>query len=200
MYQYFKGIITQIEPAYLVIEAGGIGYLLYVANPYRFMDSLNKEVVLYVYQHIGQDSQLLYGFKDYKEKELFLRLIKVSGIGPKSALAILANENHAGLIRAIESKDEKYLMQFPGVGKKTAGQLILDLKGKLGDLVSDDMEDLPDLPLSSENPALEEALQALEALGYSKRECTKVQKTLEKEEETSTDEYLRQALSLLTSF
>ncbi len=200
MYQYFKGIITQIEPAYLVIEAGGIGYLLYMANPYRFTDSLNKEVVLYAYQHIGQDSQLLYGFKDYKEKDLFLRLIKVSGIGPKSALAILANENHAGLIRAIESKDEKYLMQFPGVGKKTAGQLILDLKGKLGDLVSDEMEDLPDLPLASDNPALEEAMQALEALGYSKRECTKVQKTLEKEEETSTDEYLRQALSLLTSF
>lgn len=198
MYQYFKGIITQIEPAYLVIEAGGIGYLLYMANPYRFTDSIYQEVVLYTYQHIGQDSQLLYGFRDQKEKDLFLRLIKVSGIGPKSALAILANENHAGLIRAIEGKDEKYLMQFPGVGKKTAGQLILDLKGKLGDLVSDDMEDLPDLPISSRNPALDEALQALEALGYSKRECTRVQKILEEEDEKATDVYLRQALSLLT--
>lgn len=199
MYQYFKGIITQIEPAYLVIEVGGVGYLLYMANPYRFTDSITQEVVLYVYQHIGQDSQLLYGFRDHKEKDLFLRLIKVSGIGPKSALAILANENHTGLIRAIEGKDEKYLMQFPGVGKKTAGQLILDLKGKLGDLVSHDMEDLPDLSISSNNPALDEALQALEALGYSKRECTKVQKILEEEEEKPTDIYLRQALSLLTS-
>lgn len=200
MYEFFKGILVQIQPAYLVLDVQGVGYVLHVANPYRLSDQVGKEVTLYAYQHVSQDSVLLYGFLTSEEKQLFLRLIKVSGIGPKSALAILANGDHSGLIQAIESENHKYLMQFPGVGKKTAGQLILDLKGKLNELITHS----PDRSESSQattghNEALDEAIQALDALGYSKRECDKAYQEL-KDQDLSTDAYLRQALSLLTSY
>ncbi|MGC3438144.1 Holliday junction branch migration protein RuvA, partial [Enterococcus faecium] len=85
---------------------------------------------IYVHQVIREVAHLLYGFDSLEDKQLFLRLVSVSGIGPKSALAIMASEDHSGLIQAVESCDVTYLTKFPGVGKKTAQQMILDLKGK----------------------------------------------------------------------
>lgn len=194
MFEYINGVLSEITPAYVVLETNGVGFLIYMANPYRLTDYKDRDVRLYVYQEVRDDSQLLYGFRTADEKQLFLKLIKVSGIGAKSAMSILANDDHQGLIRAIESDDIKYLTQFPGVGKKTAGQLVLDLKGKLGEFALE-----PDIEKPvSDNQALSEAMQALDALGYSKKDITKVEKALAEDEETTTDAYLRKALSLLT--
>ncbi len=199
MFEYFRGLLTEIEPAYVVVDCQGVGYLLHMANPYRLANHHQQEVTVYAYQHMGQDKPVLYGFPSKDEKEFFLRLIKVSGIGPKSALAILAHDNHDGFIQAIENENVKYLTQFPGIGKKTAGQLILDLKGKLTDLLQGTV--VSDLSLfdRASNEELAEALQALEALGYTQKERDRVQKELEKEEPMTTDAYLRLGLSLLTS-
>ncbi|WP_313467394.1 Holliday junction branch migration protein RuvA [Carnobacterium sp.] len=201
MYEYIKGTVTFVGPAYVVIEANSIGYLLYMANPFRFSNKLNKEVTIYVHQAVREDAITLYGFKDYNEKQLYLKLISVSGIGPKSGLAILANDDHAGLIQAIESEDVSYLTKFPGVGKKTASQIILDLKGKLDELevVSTSAEGSvqQELPLSTNHGPVNEAIEALAALGYSAREIKKIEPDIRKLNKETTDAYLREALRLL---
>lgn len=200
MYEYIKGMLTYVSPAYVVVENQGIGYQIYAANPYRFSTQLNEEVTIYLHQAVREDDMTLYGFKNLNEKKLYLKLLNVSGIGPKSGLAILANEDHAGLVHAIENNDANYLTKFPGVGKKTASQIVLDLKGKLGDL---DIEwaDLQGTALSlgeeNENVHIQEALEALTVLGYSAREVKKVAGELEKIERDSTDAYLREGLKLL---
>ncbi len=105
---------------------------------------------------------------------MFLNLISVSGIGPKSALAIIANEKSQGLITAVENGDVNYLTKFPGVGKKTAQQMILDLKGKVAELVGEEAI----VPLSVATPALDEAMEALKALGYSEKGSQESRKTI----------------------
>ena len=128
-----------------------------------------------------------------------MQLINVSGIGPKSALAILANPDHEGLINAIANDDVKYLTKFPGIGKKTASQICLDLKDKIERLTPSEANLLkPLLPEGEDgNEALQDALEALTALGYKEREVKRIKKELAKEAETSTEEYLRHALRLL---
>lgn len=198
MYEYIKGTIASIHPSYLVVENSGIGYHLLMANPFRFTDYQGKEATIYIYQNVSQDDINLFGFKNREEKELFLKLIGVSGIGPKSALAILANEDHVGLIMAIENDDTTFLQKFPGVGKKTAAQIVLDLKGKLSELTLESYDGSKRVSIEEQknsNPALEEAIAALYALGYGQREVNKVRKPLEDLQETTTDAYIREALS-----
>ncbi len=190
MYEYIIGKVTDIFPAYIVVETHGIGYQVAFGNPYAFSGKLNQEVKIYLHQVIREDAHSLYGFSTLEGKQLFLKLISVSGIGPKSALAIMANEDHAGLITAVENGDVTYLTKFPGVGKKTAQQMILDLKGKVAELVGEE----PTAPVTVANTALDEAMAALKALGYSEKEIKKAEKYLTTK---STDEYLREALKLM---
>lgn len=200
MYEYIIGKLVDLQPSYLVLEAHGIGYHILMANPFRMTSDLNNEVKLYIYQNVTQDNISLFGFSSLNEKNLFLKLINVSGIGPKSALGILANDDHAGLIRAIENEDAKFLQRFPGVGKKTASQIILDLKGKLQELSPElfgESSTEGTEESSKHGPALSDALEALEALGYNKREVKKVERTLEELEPMTTDAYIREALRLL---
>ncbi|AFM69787.1 Holliday junction branch migration protein RuvA [Enterococcus hirae] len=197
MYEYFTGVVTFINPYYLVIETNGIGYQIALGNPYRYSSKLNKEIKLYVHQVIREDAHLLYGFDSLEEKQLFLRLVSVSGIGPKSALAIMASDDHSGLIQAVETGDVTYLTKFPGVGKKTAQQMILDLKGKFGELSIDTPFNLFDESTAQDATALSEAMEALSALGYSDKEVKRVEKQLKEVENLTTDEYLRQALKLM---
>lgn len=202
MYEYIKGIVTFVSPYYIVIETNGIGYQIAVANPFRHSADFNKETTMYLYQAVREDSLTLYGFTNLEEKQLFIKLISVSGIGPKSALAIMAGDDHGGLVNAIESEDFKYLTKFPGVGKKTAQQMILDLKGKLDDLVMSElaveaMAVAEQSQVTSQNKPLEEALEALSALGYSERELKRITADLELIQAETTDSYLRHGLKLL---
>lgn len=199
MYEYLTGLVTMVEPRYIVIDVNGIGYQLLVANPYRYHVDLKKVVKVFVYQAVRDDNISLFGFNDQDEKNLFLQLINVSGIGPKSALAILANPDHEGLINAIANDDVKYLTKFPGIGKKTASQICLDLKDKISNLTANETDLLKPLSVTetSVNRDLNDALEALTALGYKEREVKRIKKELEKEEPVSTEEYLRHALRLL---
>ncbi|GAA3016158.1 Holliday junction branch migration protein RuvA [Tetragenococcus solitarius] len=194
MYEYIIGKLTEIHPAYIVVENNGIGYRIAAGNPYQYSSQVNQKVKIFVHQVIREDAHTLYGFNTLEEKNLFLRLISVSGIGPKSGLAIMANEDHEGLITAIESSNITFLTKFPGVGKKTAQQLILDLQGKLGELPA---ENQTAVQASADNPALEESMEALQALGYTDKEIKKVYKVLTQEEAMTTDEYLRMALKVM---
>ena len=198
MYEYIIGKIVKITPRYLVLECNGIGYLIYVANPFRYQVDQVAEQKIYVHQAVREQEMTLYGFYDEAEKQLFLKLLNVSGIGPKSALAILASEDHSGLINAIEQEDDGYLTNFPGIGKKTAKQIILDLKGKLNDLDQTKLIGQQGIELTTtEQPYLQEAIEALSALGYTKTEIKRVAKKLETYTGDSTDAYLRQGLRLI---
>ncbi|MFK8248369.1 Holliday junction branch migration protein RuvA [Leuconostoc mesenteroides] len=194
MYEYINGLITNITPSYIVIASrSGVGYRLYSANPYRFEENVESHV--YVQQIVRENDIRLYGFIDADEKALFNKLLNVSGIGPKSALAILANGDAEGLISAVENDNVAYLTQFPGVGKKTAQQIVLDLKGKLDELSSKTgMVDSSSNPEQSQ--ALDDALEALLALGYTAKDVKAVAQIIGRNSDT-TDGYIRSALKLL---
>ncbi|WP_313234927.1 Holliday junction branch migration protein RuvA [Sporosarcina ureae] len=197
MYDYIKGYVTRVTPEYVVLEQSGIGWQVMTPNPFAF--HVTEEVQqVFTYLHVREDTQLLIGFKTLEQRELFRKLITVSGIGPKGALAILANGLPSQVVSAIEREDEGFLVQFPGVGKKTARQMILDLKGKLHDLFTEiDLPDSEDTLLTlAESDELDEAMLALTALGYSDRELKKVKPKLENEE-LDTEGYMRLALKLL---
>ncbi|EGS39001.1 Holliday junction DNA helicase RuvA [Limosilactobacillus oris F0423] len=195
MYEYLTGTISIVAPQYIVVDVQGVGYKLLVANPYCFHEDSAKAVRVFVYQAVRDDDISLFGFSDQAEKRLFMQLINVSGIGPKSALAILANPDHQGLVDAIANNNIGYLTKFPGIGKKTASQIVLDLKDKLAAATAGSLFDQQPVSAAT-NPALADALAALKALGYKEREVKKIGKQLG-EEQQSTDEYLRQALRLL---
>ena len=199
MYEYIRGTVQEVTPSYLVLDNQGIGYHIFIANPFRLATLKQKEATVYIYQGVTQDSIRLYGFINKEEKELFLKLIGVSGIGPKSGLAILAAEDHVGLVNAIENNDTKYLQKFPGVGKKTAAQIVLDLQGKLSELSPEVKEAFggDSTQIESRNTELAEALEALSVLGYPQRDIKKVTPILEKLEHTSADDYIREALKQL---
>ena len=130
MYDYIKGKLTKITAKYIVIEARGLGYIVNVANPYSFSDLMNQDIQVYLHQVIREDAQLLFGFHTEDEKAVFLNLISVSGIGPTTALAIIAVDDNEGLVNAIDTSDIKYLMKFPKIGKKTAQQMAKFLRPK----------------------------------------------------------------------
>lgn len=200
MYAYIKGTLSQLFPTHVVVETCGIGYEIQTPNSYRFQKYLEKEVQIYTSLIVREDAQLLYGFINEEEKEMFLSLIKVTGIGPKSALAILASSTPHEVKLAIENENDAYLTQFPGIGKKTARQIVLDLKGKVT-ITEENSDDLLQTQVNGkeQNQIISEALLALQALGYSKRELTKVEKSLNKHNVNSVDEAVKIGLQTLVS-
>ncbi|WP_139125171.1 Holliday junction branch migration protein RuvA [Bacillus solimangrovi] len=200
MIAFVTGTVEFVSPEAVIIDHNGMGYEVYCPNPFVFQSKLNERVKVYTYQYVREDTLALYGFETREEKALFNKLLNVSGIGPKGALAILASGEPHGVVQAIEQEDDKYLTKFPGVGKKTARQMILDLKGKLDDLFPDALPNLfnPEQKqsLTHSSEQLEEALEALKVLGYSERELKKVVPKLA-EKEQSTDQYVKDALRLL---
>lgn len=200
MYEYLHGTIAAVYPDHVVVDVNGVGYLVNTANPYRYAVGTTP-VTIYVYQAVSDSAQTLYGFVDFAEKQLFLKLINVNGIGPKSALAILANPDHQGLMLAIKTNDVSFLTKFPGIGKKTAGQIVLDLQNKLDDLAPTDEGTLftPEVaPNTGDNPQLDDAIAALTALGYKATAVKKITPKLRQFAGQSTNDYLSEGLRLLT--
>jgi Holliday junction DNA helicase RuvA len=179
MYSYIKGILTNIESNYIVLENNDIGYLIYTSNPYSY--NINEEYKIYVYQNVKEDELSLYGFKTKDERDLFLKLIDVKGLGPKMALGIIAG-NTNDVVSAIERGDINYLKKFPKIGDKVARQIVLDLKGKL--VESEETKKI-------EN---EELVEALEALGYKKADIKKVLPNIKEEK---IENQIKEALKLL---
>jgi len=181
MYAYIKGIISDIESNYIVLDNNGAGYFIYTPNPYSF--ELNNEYKVYVYQHVREDNVSLFGFKTKEEKDLFLKLIEVKGLGPKMTLPILATGSISGIIDAIERENIIYLKKFPKIGDKVARQIILDLKGKLTDTVI----------VSSSSS--EELVEVLKGLGYKNTDIMRIIPNINKEE--TIENQVKESLKLL---
>ena len=180
MYAYLNGIIKDIESNYIVLDINGIGYLIYVANPYYYQ--IENSYKVYTYTHIREDEFSLYGFKSKEELDLFLKLISVKGLGPKMALPILATGSIEGIMDAIDRENILYLKKFPKIGDKVARQIILDLKGKLAKTVTN-------------NNINEELTEALLALGYKNNDIKKVVASIDSN--LTIENQIKEALKLM---
>lgn len=174
MFGYIKGKITKLTPKCIILENASIGYQIIVPNPYNF--KIGDEVTIYTYLHVREDLIELYGFKSEDQKDLFLKLISVSGIGPKSALSMLATGSVNEIVSAIEARNDVYLKKFPGIGAKASQQIILDLRGKLN-FQTDQLVNL------ESDSKLNDVVEALVALGYSKKDAEKVTSQLDSTKE-----------------
>lgn len=186
MIAFVNGIVKIIRYDRVVLDVHGVGYEVYLAN--ALSQKMNEELFLYTYQHVREDAILLFGFIKEEDYEVFMRLINVKGIGPKTAQTMLSVCSGKEMIEAIENDDIKRLKSLPGIGAKTAGQIVLDLKGKFVSLETSDS------PVS--NPVWTQVQDALLSLGYKTNQLTKIKKEFENTE-LGEDEMLRQALILL---
>lgn len=184
MYNYILGNITDIESTYIVLESSGIGYQIFTPNPYSF--DIGTTYKVYVYQVIREDENSLYGFKTKEEKEMFLKLISVKGLGPKMALPILATGSISGIVDAIERENILYLKKFPKIGDKVAKQIILDLKGKIS---------ITGVEVDHSVNSYEELIEVLKGLGYKEKEIKTV--VVKVDQNLTIEEQVKEALKLL---
>lgn len=199
MYEYIRGQFQGINKDYVVIELNNIGYKIFTSgNTISNMPKVSEEVLLYLEQIVREDFIGLYGFTTREELEMFKLLLSINGVGAKAALSLLSISTVNNLKYAIMMGDEKHITRAPGIGKKTAQRIILELKDKLkpNDLVSEEgqlIEGIDDNIDYSFN--INETLSALVALGYTEKEA---QKALEKIDKTlSLENMIKESLKLL---
>ncbi len=186
MIAFIKGKVHSFTLDWVILDCGNIGYKIYFAHPEKL--KLNEEVLLYTYQYIREDEHSLFGFLSQSDFDLFTKLISVKGVGCKTANSIFASSNSDRLVQAIEVSDIDFLKKLPGIGAKTASQIILDLKGKL---VSEHKED------SRLSKSLLDTFDALKSLGYKQSELNPLIKQLENSVDQSTDALLKLSLQIL---
>ena len=184
MIGFVRGIIHAFGLDWVLIDVNGVGYRISFYHPERL--SRGEEITIYTYQNVREDEISLFGFLSLEEYDLFIKLISVKGLGPKTASSILAKASVETIVSAIQEGDVDFIQRMPGIGKKTASQIILDLKGKL--VVTGET--------AEENEALSDVSDALKAFGYKPQEIRPVLKKLSGEK-GSSDELIKKALAML---
>ena len=174
MFDYITGAVSEIGQNSLIVDVSGIGFLVNTSLKTISDTSVGKQVRLYITEAIGETNFDLYGFTDKKERHFFDLLISISGVGPKAAISLLSSMNTDALIMAIINDDSKSLTSAPGIGKKIAQRIILELRDKMGTVVPDSVNSGSSGDLISSNQpagsAVSDALAALAMLGYSTSE------------------------------
>ena len=196
MIGYLQGKVTYLLADHAFLEVQGVGYRLFISDATRRELRLNEEARLFTYLSVREDALQLYGFATQREYDTFQLLISVSGIGPKVALGILSHITLDGLCRAIQNKQTTILTKLPGIGKKSAERLVLELKDKVS-YAGDEEEELV---LVSEDEVADdkiaEAQAALVSLGYTQAEITPALKKAAKGKDTA--EIIKLALNFLS--
>jgi len=194
MIAHLNGILFYKQPGQAIVNAGGVGYDVVVSVPtFTALPAEGKEVSLFIYTQVAEGVLALYGFLERNEKKLFERLIKVSGVGPKLAITILSGLSPERTVSAIRAQDHATLTRIPGVGKKLAERLVVELKDKL-----DDMAAAP-VPVAG-GPAAEDAVSALVNLGYQRASAQKAIETVIQKNEAAAkdfDELFRAAMLVI---
>ena len=194
VFYFIKGKAEIVEPNLVVIDAGGVGYAINTSTTSAANTKRGEQTIFYTYLHVREDIFELYGFASKAELNCFKQLISVSGVGPKAALAILGTITPEKLSLCIVTGDEKALCAAPGVGKKLAQRVILELKDKITAVQTEGTELPTEIVGAADN--LEDALSALIALGYQRHAAAVALKGLEKKRLT-TEELIREALKKL---
>ena len=187
MIAFIKGTVYSFGLDHVIIETvSGIGYKVYYNHSQPL--TLGQNILLFTYQQIREDAHVLFGFMRKEELELFEKLISVKGLGPKTALGILTGASYSQVVNAIEQGEVAFLKKMPGIGAKTASQIILDLKGKL---VSTE-ESKPVV-----NSKIMDAMEALKALGYKNAEIQAISKQMQEQDLATAEAYVKLGLQLL---
>lgn len=200
MLAWLRGHIVDIsEPGKLVMDVQGVGYDVETSlqTYFQVLPQTETPISLHIHTVVREDAFLLYGFLEKEERTLFRALIKVNGIGPKSAMAMLSSITPSEFIQCIESENSALLTKLPGIGKKTAERLIVEMRDKISNLASTSAQGAKP-QLSASVRSEHEAISALEALGYKTQEALKVIKKIEVGEKTA-EQLIREALQLLAS-
>lgn len=194
MMDYIKGSVAEITPTFVVIDNQGIGYMMNISlNSYNVLQSQNQGAKVYVYEAIREDAHVLYGFVDKHERELFLQLISVSGVGANSARMILSSYTPSDLEQIITQGNAAALKAVKGIGAKTAERIIVDLKDKIK-VASDALLDMSKFS----NASFDEALSALMMLGFTKQMSQKALKKLfTSNPAMSVEEAIKKALKMM---
>lgn len=201
MYSYIRGALAEVETDHIVIDVNGIGYNIYVpVNCYDYLPGIGEECKVHTYLHIREDAMILYGFLTKDDLELFKQLITVSGIGPKGAIGILSALSADDLRFAILAGDSKAISKAPGIGAKTAQRVILELKDKMSleDAFEKKSDNAKTLQVSSNNQVKNDAVLALNALGYSSSESLKAVSKVEITPDMDVEDVLKQALKQMS--
>ena len=191
MISYIHGILVQKTPTFVVVEAGGVGYRLSIPlSSFQQVGEIGDEVKVLSYLHAREDGVRLFGFATDQERDLFLHLITVSGVGPRIAQGVLSGIPAEDCIRAIQEQDIATLTRAPGIGKKTAERLVLELKDKIGTLQSDRASSRMGV-----KPEERAAVSALVSLGYKQLRAQEiVEKVIKKSPGLSVEDTIREAL------
>ncbi|MBW4040273.1 MAG: Holliday junction branch migration protein RuvA [Acidobacteria bacterium] len=186
MIAHIRGQILTKSPSAVVIDCNGVGYELSISvTTYTDIGDPGTEARLHVHTHVREDALLLFGFADPTEKRLFEKLLTISGIGPKLAITVLSGISSDRLITAIRSADHATLTRIPGIGKKTAERVVLELKDKLDDLATSAASSSPSKP--SLGAAADDVLSALVNLGYPRPIAQKAVETAAKDPAAAID-------------
>ena len=194
MIGHLKGRIINKNPPEVLIEVKGIGYeVLCPMSTFYELDNLSEDILLFTHLSIKEDSHTLFGFITKDEKNVFRELIRVNGVGPKVALAILSNLSVNSLVQCISTEDADLLAKTPGIGKKTALKLIVELQDRLGKLeLSGSLVSSKEFKQSS-NPNSRQAIEALQSLGFKVKEANKMVSKID-DQDLSTEQIIRLAL------
>ncbi len=193
MYYYIKGKLAYKGDNYIVVDAGGVGYMIFTSlHNIEESGAIGSQITVYTYLAVKEDALDLYGFLTVEEKEMFMRLLSVSGVGPKAALAVLSSLTISKLVTAIITGDAKSIMKAQGVGMKVAQRIILDLKDKVSTEFLDDIADDENIDLTPVTDNKAEALSALVVLGYSSHDAQQALSRLPAD--LSTEELIKKAL------
>lgn len=197
MYGYFIGSVEEICKDRIILEVNRIGYNIKVSeHTLSEVRRLSGDIKVYTYTSVKEDEISLYGFLNKEELELFKQLISVSGIGPKGGLSILSVMTVEELSSAIASGDAKRLSKAPGIGAKTAQRLILELKGKVDEVILTGLTSNTDT-FDSQSEAVKEVIEALTSLGYSASDANRAVSLIENSNELTTEQLLKQALKYI---
>ena len=204
MYAYIKGELAEKNIDHIVVEAGGIGYLIYVpAQSIDYLPDEGDQIKVYTYLYIREDAMVLYGFLTKDDLEIFKMLITVSGIGPKGGLGILSTLSADDLRFAILSGDSKTISKAPGIGAKTAQRVIIDLQDKMSleEAFEKKLENNADGVQKTLNSSIKnDAVLALSALGYSSAESLKAVSKVDITDDMDVEDVLKLALKNMSSF
>lgn len=189
MITYISGMVVDKGLDYIVVDNNGMGYQVFYAKPETL--PLNKSMVVFTYQHVREDAIILFGFPNKMERDVFMQLISVKGVGPKTGMNILSKTSAQELILAVENEDLSVLKKLPGIGAKTASQILLDLRGKF---YATDIQK----PIQATGP-IEDAMEALISLGFKRNEVNSIKDALLEASDEDVSSLVKKGLQLLNA-
>ena len=200
MYAYIKGSLEEKSSNYVVVETGGIGYKIFMSNiAINNVGEIGDKVKVYTHYYVREDNISLYGFLSNEELRMFELLLQVSGIGAKSAISMLSNISPSSFALAVLTNDINALKKIPGIGAKSAQRIVLELQDKMKKETLANAEEVEQVEITSQvdSQNVTDAIQALQILGYNKRE---IDKAFEKiaNKDVSTEELIKKGLILLS--